>query len=199
MWFDIIKTEFEFKPDSNEGARYDRTTGKVHFNLANKDAIESVNMDEEDFIEQLTDTLTEEYTHMAIDPEITEAFKEYIENNPDNLSGEEMVGYGHTMHEIGANIARGYSPLGSWLMIIQHANVPLKYRQWILDNKLLNSIPGLVENNIISFYNMLLDAEKANPEKVKQLLGGDVKGIPLDHLVEFIDETHEGVLDELLV
>jgi hypothetical protein len=199
-WFDILKIKFEFKPDSSEGAKYDRDTGEVSVNLANKDAIESINMDEEDFIEQLTDTLTEEYTHMAIDPEITETWKEWMEGSgSDGLTPEEMVGYAHTMHEIGANAARGYSQLGSWLMVVGHANIPLKYRQWVLDEKLKNNIPNNVENAVMDMYNLLLDAEKANPEKVKQLIGTSVNNIHLNTLMGLIDSKFEGVLDSVLV
>jgi hypothetical protein len=156
-------------------------------------------MSEDDFVENLTDTLTEEYTHMSIDPEITEAFMEYLENNIDELTPEEIAGYGHTMHEIGANAARGYSQLGSWLMVVGHANIPLKYKQWILDEKLKNNIPNNVENAVMDMYNYLLDIEQDNPEKVKQIIGTSVNNIHLNTLMALIDSKFEGVLDSVLV
>ena len=82
-WFGIIKTEFEFDVDNPEGGRYDRNTGEVFINLANSEYRNAIGMSEDDFVENLTDTLTEEYTHMSIDPEITEVFMEYLENNFD--------------------------------------------------------------------------------------------------------------------
>lgn len=153
--WEIIKTNFYFDPNNPEGGHYDRTTGEVHINLAGKDAKRSINMSEDEYIENLSETLIEEYTHSAIDDEITSAFEEYlkyeIRNNPEK-SPEELAAYGHTMHEIGANAARGYSKLATWLTILGHSNPSLESKQWIIQNKLPGLIGPDLEEKIMQAY-----------------------------------------------
>lgn len=154
-WFNIIKTNFYFDPDNPEGGHYDRTTGEVHINLASNDAKRSINMSEDEYIENLSDTLIEEYTHAAIDDEVTSLFEEYLNyelRNNTEKTPEELASYGHTMHEIGANAARGYSKLATWLTILGHHNSSLESRQWIVQNKLPGLIGPDLEEKIMQAY-----------------------------------------------
>jgi len=170
--WEIIKTNFYFDPDNPEGGRFDRTTGEVHINLASKDAKRSINMSEDEYIENLSDTLIEEYTHSAIDDEITSAFEEYLDyefRNNTEKSPEELAAYGHTMHEIGANAARGYSKLATWLTILGHSNPSLESKQWIVKNKLPGLIGPDLEEKIMQAYEkskVLLPNSMSSPSTV---------------------------------
>lgn len=161
-------------------------------NLANPEWKESLNISEDDFIEAFTETLTEEYTHMAIDDEITKVWLEYLEQNKGKMTPEEIAGYGHLMHEIGANAARGYSPLGTWLVIVGHANVPDDYRDWIVDNKLSNSIPEDLENNVLDTYTKLRYIYDSNEESKGAFL-------PLEVIIKGFKQLYGGGLRNVLV
>ena len=154
-WFDILKTNFYFDPDNPEGGNYSRATGEVSINLANKDYATSMGLSEDEFVDNLIETLAEEYTHEAIDPEVTEAWMEYMEENVNNFTPEEIAAVGHTMHEIGANAGRGYSPLGTWLMVMGHGNVTEKFRTWVSEEKIPSLIDSNIEKKVVDTYNLV--------------------------------------------
>jgi hypothetical protein len=189
-WYDILKTNFVFKPDDPEGGHYDRTTGEVEINLANPEFAESMGISEEDFIRNLTGTLMEEYTHAAIDPEITEVFTEYIKDDANyDKTAEELAQYGHLMHEIGANAGRGYSPLGTWLMVLGHNNISIDARNWIIQNKLPELVSPELENNIKTAYTFAqIDSMKEGQSMVN-----------IEKIIEKFEQFYgEGIKDELV-
>jgi len=174
---------------SSEGGHYNRTEDEVYMNLANPDWMKTfTEFGTDDLIEAFIETLAEEYTHMGIDPDIKDAFEEFLEENKGKFTPEEAVKYGHAMHEIGANIGRGYSPLGAWLMVTGHANVPEDVRRWIVDTKLSDAIPEDLEKNVLDTYSKLRQIYDSNENSrglnlgletivdgFKQLYGGGIR------------------------
>ena len=156
-WWNLIKTNFYMDPTNPECGRYERNTGEVFINLACPDSIRSLNMSEEDFIEDLVETLAEEYTHMAQDDEISQVFHEYLDHavSSTTKTPEELAARGHLMHEIGANAARGYSKLGTWLMLLGHANISREDKEWIISNKLSELSNQNLENKILESYKVI--------------------------------------------
>jgi len=183
-WFDILKTNFEFNPDNPEGAHYDRTTGEVTVNLANKDYATSMGLSEDEFVDNLVETLAEEYTHEAIDDEVTEAFRNFMIENIDNFTPKETESMFHTMHEIGANAGRGYSPLGTWLMVMGHSNVTEKFRTWVSEEKIPPLIDSNIEKKVVDTYNLVkqyLESQgnrnPVNINLISTLLTNENKGV----------------------
>ena len=162
IWQDILKTNFVFRPDDSEVGHFNRNTKEVTINLANKDFATSMGLSEDEFVDNLVETLAEEYTHEAIDDEVTEAWLEYLENNIGNYTPEELASIGHTMHEIGANAARGYSPLGTWLMVLGHANVNDRFKNWVAKEKIPKLIGSDIESKVLDNYNMIKEYLKSN-------------------------------------
>ena len=186
MWYDILKTKFVFEPDNPEVAHFDRNTKEVTVNLSNPDAKESMNLSEDDFIEQLTEVLTEEYTHLAIDDEIVEAWKTWMETEGASLSVEDMIAQGHVMHEIGANAARGYSPLGTWLMVYNHGNVNHRFRVWVMQNKILPALTPELVQPIIQSYNKL---KLETPDQ----------SVRVEDIIELTEREYGGIIRNALV
>ena len=182
MWFDILKTKFVFNPNDSEGGHFNRTTKEVEINLANKEFAISMGLSEDEFVDNLIETLAEEYTHEAIDDEVTEAWKIYLEENINEYTPQELAAVGHTMHEIGANAGRGYSPLGTWLMVLGHANVTEKFRTWVSREKIPILIDSNIEQKVLDAYN------KAKQYNESQGDGGPVDIYFISQLVNFQDK-----------